>query len=190
MERQAFVDAALAVIGLGANPHDKEKLQAYTDLIAPKESAQKIHDMLLMSGCGLTVAGIWRKAGVVNSVLSSPYVIGSAISRLTVLAHHCGAWVNFSKGKYPDLGDMVLIGDNGAGGIEHVYTVVSSDGSGGLESVDGGQRDSGLYQVILRKKHLWKDQRDISYIGSDPGSAALGGRRIYGWVDCTKLPSH
>lgn len=186
MERQVFVDAALAVADFGANPN-KGNLPDFLDLIAPGESEAKAKSMAQMSCCGLVVAGIWRAAGVIDSHIEPPYIIGSAISRLTVLAHHVDAWINFTVGAYPNPGDMVLVGDNGAGGVEHVFTIVSSDGAGGFESVDGGQRDSAQYQTILKKKRIWSGQKDKAYMGSDPGSA-LAGRKIYGWVDCEKLP--
>jgi len=182
MERQQFVDAALSVVGLGANPKDPYALVDYTNLIAPGETEQRANSMLSMSDCGLVVAGIWRKAGVVHPSLDPPYIDQTAISRLTTLAHKYGAWVNFSQGSFPEPGDMVLIGDNGAGGTEHVFTVVeiSSDGAH-LVSVDGGQRDDDHYETILKKNRIWKGQSDLT-----PPSSR---RKICGWINCTLLPS-
>ena len=189
MERQTIVDAALSVVGLGANPAQPENKLAYTELIAPSEPEYKIRDMLKMSGCGLTVAGIWRKAGVKHYKLNPPYIVGTGISRLVTLAHKVGAWIPYSKDVTPSLGDMVLVGDNGEGGVEHVYTVVFvSDDGREFESVDGGQKDPKGFQTILHKNRIWKDRRDIAFIGNDPGNNAMG-RKIMGWVDCTKLPT-
>lgn len=189
-DRQVFVDAAKAIVGLGASPKNPDTRQAYLDLIAPGETDKnKINSMATMSGCGLVVAGIWRAAGVQDPHLTSPYIIGTAVSRLSVLAHSCGAWTNWSADDFPDLGDAVLVGDNGAGGVEHIYTVTYSSYEGtALSSVDGGQRDPNGFQTILAKNRLWKGQKDIAYLGTDPGSN-INGRKIIGWIDCTKLPT-
>lgn len=189
-ERQVFVDAARSVIGLGANPKDPEKKDSYSTLISPGESIAMAYDMLQMSGCGLVVAGIWRLSGVVSPKLDPPYIIGSAISRLTTFAHKVGAWTTFRAGIFPQSGDMVMVGDGGSGGVEHVFTVIDIAGDGyALESVDGGQRDSDGFQTVLHKRRIWKGQRDIAYMGNDPGNAIMGGRKIYGWVDVEKLPT-
>lgn len=190
MERQTIVDMALSVVGLGANPKFPEKKLAYVELIAPGETLGKIRDMIQMSGCGLTVAGIWRKAGVKHYKINTPYIVGTGVSRLVTLAHKVNAWIPYHPTLRPQLGDMVLVGDNGEGGVEHVFTVVAASTNGeDFESVDGGQRDTEGHQVIFHKKRIWKGARDVAFIGNDPGSVKLGGRRIMGWVDCTKLPA-
>lgn len=190
MERDAFVQAALSVVNLGANPKHLDMKQAYIDLVAPEEPEGKVNDMLKMSGCGLTVAGIWRMAGVKHYKLNPPYVVGTGVSRLVTLANKVGAWIPFKRDALPDLGDMVLVGDNGDGGIEHVFTIVATGPTcADFESVDGGQRDEEGFQIIRHKRRIWKGQKDVAYVGSDPGSNLLGGRRIIGWADCTKLPS-
>jgi hypothetical protein len=183
MERQAFVDAAVAVVGLGANPRHVENRTLYVRLIASGEPTAKTRDMIRMSGCALTVAGIWRTAGVVHTKLEPPYIIGTAVSRLISVARQADAWIPYNEELRPSPGDVVLVGDNKLGGSEHVFTVVESEGSN-LESVDGGQLDLEGYQVIKRKKRLWKGQVDASY----SGNMLSKGRKIIGWIDCTRLP--
>lgn len=187
MERHLFVDAAMAVVGLGANPRFPEKQEAYAQLIAPDELPLKTRDMLRMSGCALTVAGIWRAVGITHTKLNPPYVIGTAVSRLLSIARQVDAWVPYSRGALPRPGDVVLVGDNKTGGTEHVFLVsaiVSSSTGDYLESIDGGQRDAQGYQVIERKKRLWIGQLDAVYTKE----VLSKGRKIIGWVDCTKLP--
>lgn len=186
--REKVANYAKSVVGLSANPGDAARREAYIDLIAPGETRGMVDAMVRMSGCALVVAGIWRLAGVDEPQLRPPYKPGSAVSRLVAVARTHSAWVTFSKGSLPCVGDAVLIGDNGTGGTEHFYTVTSVDPSTEiLESVDGGQRDGGGFQAIAAKKRTWRTGRDVVFMGTDPGSKAVGGRRIVGWVDVAKL---
>lgn len=192
-----ILEEADQVVGLNADPKDGESREHYLNLIAPGETEAMQKSMLEMSGCGLTVAGLWRNAGIKHYKLDPPYIIGTGVSRLVTLAHKVPeAWVNFAEDKLPSLGDMVLVGDNGAGGVEHVYTVtaISSDAELVLESVDGGQRTDRRnpqtgkgFQLILAKKRVWRKGRDLVFSGTDPGANIMGGRKIYGWVDVSKL---
>jgi hypothetical protein len=189
--RNRTVEIARKMAGLNANPKQPESRRRYVEVIAPGEPDAKAKEMATMSGCGLMVAGIWREAGVNATLLDPPYKVGSGVSRLIQIARATKAWVPFKKGARPQPGDMVLVGDNGAGGVEHVYTIVAvNDGPEGLEieSVDGGQRDAERCQLVLLKKRVWKGNRDCVRSGSDPGAALAGGRVIQGWVDVTLLP--
>lgn len=182
------VNLALDVVDLGANPRNPEVRQQYLDLIAPGETKQLVEAMAKMSGCALVVAGIWRRAGLQNTQLEPPYKIGSAIARLISVARQLNSWRLYQKGLMPKPGDMVLVGDNRGGGVEHVYTVTSVDSEKKtLESVDGGQKDSAGYQTILRRRRTWANGRDVVFQGSDPGSRSVGGRVIVGVVDVGKL---
>lgn len=187
------VDCALSFKDLCANPNNPDAREAYLDAIAPGETESMKKQMATMSGCGLIVAAVWRLLGVKHYKLDPPYIVGTAVSRLVTLARKVNAWVPFKTDQLPNPGDMVLIGDNGAGGVEHVYTVTSvtpaADGQPVvLESIDGGQRDLAKYQLVLAKKRVWRGNKDIVFTASDPGSAKVGGRKIYGHVDVTKLP--
>jgi hypothetical protein len=179
--RQRMVAAANAVVGLGANPEDEARRERYLDLIAPDETENARDEMAQMSGCGLVVAGIWRAAGVVDARLDAPYRIGSAITRLVAIARSAGAWVAYGRGRRPSPGDMVLVGGQGAGGPEHVYTVtsISGDADPHVTSVDGGRRDAHGYQTIDAVTRVWKGGRDV---------AGHLSRAIAGWIDCSRLP--
>ncbi len=191
--RDRIVEEANAVEGLTADPQygDPEK---YLDLVGPGETKEIRQAMLGMSGCALTVAGIWRRVGIKHAKLAPPYKNGSAVSRLISIAREVGAWVPFKNGLVPTPADMVLVGDNTqAGGVEHVYTIVAILDET-IHSVDGGQRTRRLdaktgkgFQAIYGKTRVWKKDRDIVFAGTDPGAAVAGGRKIYGWVDAAKL---
>jgi hypothetical protein len=122
-----------------------------------------------MSGCALTVAGIWRNAGVKHPILDNPYVIGTAVSRLITIAKESDAWVPYSSGVFPKAGDAVLIGDNAEGGYEHMYTITKVNDLGDYSTVDGGQPG------VLAKTHTWNGRKD-------------GSRVVQGFIDITKLP--
>ena len=175
--RSLTVQVAESFVGLGANDADTQKYLRYLGLVAPGEALDVQKDMGNMSGCGLVVAGIWRAVGVWEQKLYAPYVIGSAISRLFDIAEAHGAWVGWDASRRPSPGDMVHVGAGTP--QEHVYTVleVSADGSS-LTTVDGGQKDSSGYQIILQKTRTWSGSVDM-----------CGGvsRTISGWIDVAKL---
>jgi hypothetical protein len=182
------VDAAKWATGLTANP--AEDRQSYLDFVGPGESAAMQGSMATMSGCGLTVAGIWRAIGVVHPKLSAPYKPGEGISRLITVARSTNAWRPFTASELPQAGDMVLVGDNtAANGVEHVYTIldqVETDITL-FRTVDGGQIENG-FQIIKEKQHRWEGQMDFGLASTDPGGKASKGRKIIGWVDVPSLP--
>lgn len=180
--RQLFVNTALAVVGLGDDPHDQDKQQEYMDLVAPDEVPARQREMAKMSGCALVVAGIWRRVGVEHPILSAPYVSQSAVSRLSVIGRD--AWVSAAPGKFPQPGDAVRIGDNTAAhGIEHMYTITQIVGGNAplLHSVDGGQRTLAGFETIEDKQRAWMHGRDTVV------SAGLNSRTIMGWFDAVLL---
>lgn len=180
--RQLFVDAALAVVGLGDDPDDQDKQQQYMDLVAPGEVPARQREMAKMSGCALVVAGIWRRVGVEHPILSAPYVNQSAVSRLSVIGKD--AWVPYAPGKFPQPGDAVRIGDNTAkNGIEHMFTVTQIVGGSAplLHSVDGGQRAPAGFETVEDKQRAWMHGRD-TVVG-----AGLASRAIMGWFDAVLL---
>jgi hypothetical protein len=110
---------------------------------------------------------------------------------LVSIARAAKCWTPFKEGEYPAPGDMVLVGDNGTGGVEHVYTVVGIELSNGqmtIRSIDGGQRDAKGHQHVLLKQRIWKGRQDVVVNATDPGGQKAGGRIIQGWVDVSKLP--
>lgn len=181
--RKYVVLTASALDGLRADS------QQFLDLIAPGEEPAQARAMATMSSCGLTVAGIWREAGLRDSRLAPPYKIGTGISRLVSIAKEFDAWIPFRTDLLPMPGDMVLIGDNKQGGAEHVYTVIDLvEGTQYLfNTIDGGQVESKL-QCIKAKKHRWTGNKDKGFAASDPGSSTVGGRVIVGICDVTRLP--
>lgn len=183
--RTKIVAAAPTIVGLDADPADPDQRRGYLELIAPGESAGVAAEMATLSGCGLVVAGLWRAAGVKDAQLNAPYRVGTAISRLVSIAHAAGAWVSFAAGRFPEPGDMVLVGDNGAGGIQHVFTVtaitVDQQGAAQIESVDGGQRDAKGFETILARSRTWDGSRDTV--------AREASRLIVGWINASLLPA-
>ncbi|KYF87775.1 hypothetical protein BE20_24840 [Sorangium cellulosum] len=186
--RARAVEIARSLAGLSADPRNPEARREYLELIAPGEEPQRAADMARMSGCGLVVAGLWRRLGLEHPLLEPPYKVGTAISRLVEVARARGAWKPYRQGAIPLPGDAVLVGDAGHGEVEHIFTVlgVSTNHRVVIASVDGGQRIDG-HQVILTKKRVWVDGRDIVIAGKDPGAELVGGRRILGWVDLQSL---
>lgn len=180
--RQYITGSARRCAGLRAD------FQDYLNFIAPGETPVRQAEMAKMSGCALTIAGIWRDAGLKDARLDPPYKNGQAISRLYAIALVNKAWKPYIKNLFPQPGDMVLIGNNTQeGGVEHVYTIVNIIEDGFFDTVDGGQVDNKL-QCIKAKRHKWTGNRDRSLASSDPGSNISGGRLIIGWVDVTALP--
>ncbi len=187
--RDNIVDVAFSVVGYGENPRDPEMRQAYIDLIAPGETPIMQAGMIHASGCGLTVGGIWRRAGLVDKRLDPPYKVGHAIARLIEIAKDHNGWKVYKGSGMPEPGDMVMVGDNGAGGTQHVYTVTSVDvDTKVIESVDGGMRDTQGFETIKRKRRIWSGGTDAMYENMDHPAKIYGGRKIIGWVDVTTLP--
>ncbi len=185
--RERILNEADRVTDWSADPTGDTR-EWYLELIAPGETPHMRAEMATMSGCGLVVAGLWRAAGIEHRKLEAPYRIGTGVSRLISIAHEMKAWVPYEPGQLPQSADMVLVGDNGAGGIEHVFTVVHAIDENGirLRSVDGGQR-IGKHQVIRAKTRTWKGGKDYAKAANDPGGSNSAGRKIYGWINIEKL---
>lgn len=170
----------------------------YVDLLGPTESPamQQYFCDPSTSGCALVIRGLWRKLGVIDRRVFPPYVFGKAISWLVGIARDRGAWYPSKLSSLPNPGDFVLVGGDKVkdGGVEHVFTVltVTTDGTGALiTSIDGGQRDQYGNQAIQKKVRRWivrgNSYWDVSSQGTDPGSNALGGRRVIGWGDGERI---
>ncbi len=157
------------------------------------------HDMLGMSGCALTIRGLWRWAGIVHAILQRPYVLQHAMSDLEVIARERGAWrdaAEMGRGVYPKPGDAVILGKGTLN--EHVFTVlgIREIGSGLVQlcSVDGGQRDRKRNETIKRFDRTWAitDSKDsikgafdaVLHVEGEPIHPV---RRVTGWIDLEVL---
>ena len=136
------------------------------------------------STCALFARGVLRHAGVKHDVLSSQYVIGQAVSDLVTIGSAFGAWRLASQyaDKCPNGGDIWIIMDI-MGGHEHVGICTSDPLSYYnmgyvVDTVEGGQApDSSFIMGFTRR-----------FLKSNGPSYMLGNRRLYGWIDHTKLP--
>lgn len=177
--RRRIIDVALSFVGVGANPADAVKRQKYMSIVGPAESPSTQAYMAdHMSGCGLTVAGVWRASGLHDPSLNAPYKVDQAIARLVAIAHQHYAWVPYAEGAAPSPGDAVVLE-----GPDHIFTVVSIQASGhgyALSSVDGGERDASHAETILHLTRTWSGGYDTNSLHTR--------RRISGWVDVSKLP--
>ena len=155
-----------SVIGFGANDSPAGRRHAYLDLIAPMDGSAKRSAMSKMSGCALTVLGLWRLYGLDDDLLWQPYDVGRAVANVVAIAKAHGAWL--PPETPPEANDVVLIGGS-SGGNEHVLSVVNVT-ENRVYSVDGGQVENG-YQVILQcQRPLLKKL----------GNTWIGNRRIVG----------
>ncbi|WP_437489497.1 hypothetical protein WME75_10825 [Sorangium sp. So ce1014] len=186
--RARAVEIARSLAGLSADPKSPKARREYLDLVASEEEPHRASDMARMSGCGLVVAGLWRRLGLEHPLLCAPYKVGTAISRLVEVARARGAWRPYRQGAIPLPGDAVLVGDGSKSEVEHFYVVlgVATNHRVMIASMDGGQRVDG-HQAILPKKRVWVGGRDVVIDGKDPGAELVGGRKIVGWVDVQSL---
>lgn len=188
--RTRLVEIAEGFVGCSAAPETRAR---YLELVAGPGDTEPGQRAYLCapktSGCALVVRGIWRAAGLADRRLVERYVPGRAVSDVVAIAHAAGGWVT-DLSRLPLPGDVILVGDNGAGGIEHVATITSTTSTGSFESVDGGQRDSAGQQAIRAKVRTWTRRADGTVwdrarLASDPGGAAP--RIVRGFVDVSRL---
>lgn len=170
-------DLALSVVGLGAADPGP-----YLDLIGPNDSEAMRSAMLTMSGCGLTVRGLWRRFGMSDPRLEAPYEPASVMTTIQGMAKEAGAWNPGGSG-IPELaiGDVVYVSQP-----DHVGTIVAVERSGDaavkVTTVDGGSLDAAGRQVIVK----W--DRAFGYDGSvTAGPMAGGGRAVVGTVNLEKM---
>ena len=174
----SWVDIARGALGLGAGNRPMGRRAAYLDLLAPFETITMRTSMSIMSGCALTIRGLWRCYGIDAHELTEPYHIGHAVVDVVNIARRFGAWRGHDT--LPDVGDVVLVGSTspGWGGTEHVFTITDIQ-SGQVKSVDGGQNDS-MGQCIIERSRVLRS------VGS---TLWLSSRRIAGVVRMAKMPS-
>jgi hypothetical protein len=171
-ERMRMVSLARSVVGLGSAPSVRE---AYLDLIAAGENDAARGGMSLMSGCGLTVRGLWRRIGMRDPRLEAPYEPASVMTTIIEMAKEADGWTAAQANRPPiALGDVVYVS-----APDHVGTIVRvserDDGALDVTTVDGGSTDAGGFQSIVE----W--DRTISADGALlSGPLAGNGRRIIG----------
>ncbi len=161
------------VVGLGAGTPDE-----YLALVGDGESDAMRSAMLTMSGCGLTVRGLWRRLGMSDPRLEAPYVPGAVISDLLAMSQEADGWTEgLAEGL--DVGDVVYVSEP-----DHVGTIVRVDrDAGGVSAttVDGGSQDDAGRQVI----RSWA--RTFSLDGTVTGGPLAGNGRVV--RGCMSLPA-
>lgn len=184
--RTRMVEIARGFVGADATG------AAYRELIAPSHIEFAAKGMLAMSGCALVVRGMWRLLGVDSEILRKPYRIGRAVSDVVEIAHAHQAWIEAPPygDAVPGLGDVVLVGGPGHGGVEHVYVVTSIVEDGGnhltMTSVDGGQRTKTGHQCIAARARVWQP---CGATTADTAIDVVGAttRTVRGWADVERL---
>lgn len=167
----------------------------YSLLISDGETARAARDMAKMSGCALTVRGIWRLAGLTDPRLLPPYEVGMAPRDILEMAHEAEAIAPpfsiledgappHAGGAAPKEGDALYF--HGPAG-EHFATFMAetSDVATGVVSwitVDGGERDAWHGETIQRKTRR---------LHHDAGKGwMLDDLLVVGVVDVDKLAAH
>ncbi|AUX33188.1 MULTISPECIES: hypothetical protein [Sorangium] len=155
--RKALVELARSLDGVGMTSSAVD----YLKLIGDGETLSRARELATLSGCALTVRGMWRRAGVDHPILCTPYRTGRAVTDLVEIALDSQALVE-ARDELPVVypGDVVIVGGLGYGGPEHVWTVLDATGQGYPDAttsivtgLDGGQRCERGQQVIRVKTH-------------------------------------
>ncbi|WP_434042230.1 MULTISPECIES: hypothetical protein [Sorangium] len=136
--------------------------ERYIELVGGGETPQRARELATLSGCALTVRGMWRRLGIDHPILRAPYRTGHAVADLVEIARGAEALLEARDG-LPALhdGDVVIVGGGPEyGGPEHVWTVLDATGQDYPErgrhliwGLDGGQRDEHGAQCVRRKMH-------------------------------------
>lgn len=132
--------------------------QAYMDLIGPGETPEMQRDMKKMSTCALFVSGVWQRAGLQDPLLSPPYQIGSAVTRLVLVAMR-RRWLLtlFPSPSGMHRGDVLIVEKP-----EHCMIVLKAPRTGSTISViEGG---SGMRCTMRRASATHIGQRRIIYV--------------------------
>lgn len=180
--RKALVQLATDHIGCGVGKDRDEYLRLVAGPGDQDDTMRKA--LCTMSGCALTVRGLWRLAGLDHPLLRNRYVVGHAMQDLEAIAREAGAWVmaRGRRGAIPQPGDAVIL-ESQTGG--HAFTVVESRPLPGsvceLVSVDGGQKDREGRQMLSRFRRQWSSD------GGDVWDHACTTRRVRGWANVDLL---
>ena len=178
--RGEIVAAAEALVGM------KQADELYQTLLYPYDEPAEAKRMALsQSGCALACMAILRVCGCRDARLLRPYAeqVGQAVAIVVGIARSRGAWMDAQRWTadrvFPGPGDMVLIGGTGDyGGPEHVFTITDISADGLIGSVDAGQPDIAkrVRRLVPHGTQLWARRTNRT-----------GGRRLQGWLSCTKL---
>jgi len=187
-----LLEIAHQQVGHSADPADPSSRDHFLNLIGYGEPKYKQDAMASsMSTCGLVAAGILWMWGIRSRRISPPYRSTTAISRMYALGADSNAlrWPKVLNGEiveWPEGGDILLIGDNGLGGSEHMYMSMEvKPEQGEIISVDGGQKNVRGHQAVHRRHRRWsvRDGRVIDQVfrNDTTGSTTLGSPRVVQW---------
>ncbi len=191
--RERMFELTNEVIGLGFGRSSRE---AYLDLVAPGEAEPMRTSLGKASSCGLVVRGLWGRLGLDDPRLRAPYKVGSVLATIVDMAREADArrGAAWEQPDAPRVGDVLLVDIDTP--RAHVATVVGvlGEGADGNEravySVDGGQREAGGAEVVLRRRRvLTFDGDGIAWLA--PGDAyGQATRKLSGIVDLEALAAH
>ncbi len=162
VDRVQVIVFAMSLDGLGANPRDPETRAHYISLIAPVEPPAYATALADKSGCELVMRAVLREF-ISHQLLEHPYRNGKAGEDLRTIAQESGAL--HGPERDPEPGDIVIVGGGSdGGGPEHAWMSL-----GGIEGLDGGQRDDQRYQVIRIRNHDIVNGWERGHLSNDPG---------------------
>ncbi len=183
-KRMQFAAQALAVAGMGMG----KDAEAYEELEGPIAiDGPTLHKA---SGywwsCATTVMAIMRLAGVEDPLLFTRYVIGKAMSWDVEIGEHAHAFRTWGdknddgSDAMPALGDFTIVGPGGF----HIFTIASDVViPGHFDTVEGGQADAGGMCIKKLSRQLFMASGALY-----AGNSIAPSTRVYGWIDCTRLP--
>lgn len=140
------------------------------------------------SGCALYAGAYLRWLGMTDKELITPYAkqIGRAVSNIVTIGRRHNAW---ETGKdllsFPEIGDIIMIGQNGN---EHILVVCGVSNDSLVISSDSGQATS---NTMARRERMMVTYNNLTYL-VDPAKPWNGtipaGRVISGKLNIKKLP--
>ena len=192
--RDALGRIAKGIDGLDSASPSPSVQRAYEAFVLPHDAdpwRRAGADQL--SSCALVGLSVMECLGARASTIGIPYAprLGRAVADVVQAGRELGAWVDATQADAPSPSGpfVALIGDNGAGGLEHVFIGLDGlDKDGEARVVEGGQASlhaagyriaTGVYQVQTRGPgNTWA--RRIS-----PRASAW--RRLRGYVDLSAV---
>jgi hypothetical protein len=190
--RDLIVKTLEQTVNFGVSDTPPGRHQAYGDIIASGETAQRRSEMLQknsqQSSCGYLVRSIWRFLGCKDPLVDPPNVPGKVITNLIAYAKANDAHATPTTDNFnPKKGDVLYIqGTDAKGYHQHIFTIteVCDDGVT-FNSIDGGQPqphlivdDGGCNGIQRRTRKLNKET--LTFEGDF--------KKITDWIDVTKLP--
>ena len=192
--RDALDRIAGAIDGLDSASPSPAIQRAYEAFVLPHDAdpwRRAGADQL--SSCALVGLSVLECLGARASTIGVPYAprLGRAVADVVQAGRDLGAWVDATRADapLPSAPFVALIGDNGAGGLEHVFIGLDGlDKDGEVRVVEGGQASlyaagyriaTGVYQVQTRAPgQTWA--RRVA-----PKASAW--RRLRGYVDLSAV---